>query len=205
MSVKSLVEVLCLWKSCIKPDKLPAHMPSLHPGSFEVSSLLCEEGNWLFVCLLKRWQFPPRTENCIHLSLSLALSLSQVDCDSKTLLEWSASHIYVLHSEALVSHLSICWHHVSRYLSCLIPALIQFDPRWDKMDPIPFVCEQVACQTAYGTYESWCTVCTKTLYMESSIWGTDWTCVASLQTGSAFFSYDGHWRWNIFSQNVGAA
>lgn len=71
----------------------------------------------LFVCLFRWWQFPPRTENCIHLSLSLSL------VDSKC--SWSAQSVGCMPSETLASHLSICWHPV---LS--VQSDSSFDPVW---------------------------------------------------------------------------
>lgn len=65
-------------------------------------------------------------------------------------------------SEALASHLSICWHHLSCCLSRLIPALIQFDPCWEKTALI------VVAQTAYIQY------------IRFSIWRADWLCVTVL-------------------------
>lgn len=67
-------------KNCLSPCKTRCtclYRFVLNPDSFEVSVLLSEEGNWLFVCLFRWWQFPTRTEKRIH--FCLPASLCQVD------------------------------------------------------------------------------------------------------------------------------
>lgn len=97
---------------------------ALYPDSFEVSVLLSEEGNWLFVCLFRWWQFPTRTEKRIH--FCLPVSLSQVDFVFKCCC-WSSQSI---------SQLFGLWSSGLTPLHLLAPLVVLFVSSYSSFDPI---------------------------------------------------------------------
>lgn len=123
-------------------------MLALQPGSFEVSGLLSEEGNWLFVCLFRRWQFPPWSENCIHLSLFLVLRWTVTKlCRGAR----SVRGLNVLWSSGLTPlHLSAAWAVWSFQSDSNFHPIRFFFQKRNILDTL--FLEWVVCQTPYGVY-----------------------------------------------------